>query len=202
MFGSLKDNDEIAIDCEIACDCVKRANVVLGLRREIFARTHTATHELASAQRLKVTIVTSTRALVAVLTPRLPIRDKRRHRNCFHTRPLQAYSKSNHLWGQGSVDTIKFGYTLNYIDLHAQRQGFRAKKEPFPRSEFTLALNLDIVDTGRSPNAVRDHAGTTQVDFEVDRPPPADSPPGDLLITMIKETVILYKKEFWTMKKS
>ena len=39
-------------------------------------------------------------------------------------------------------------------------------------------------------------AGTTQVDFEVDRPPPADSPPGDLLITMVKETVILYKKEF------
>ena len=32
-----------------------------------------------------------------------------------------------------------------------------------------------------------DHAGTTQVDFEVDCPPPADSPPGDLLITMVKE---------------
>ena len=47
--------------------------------------------------------------------------------------------------------------------------------------ELTVALNLDA---GRSPNAVRVHAGTTQVDFEVDRPPPADSPPGDLLITM------------------
>ena len=45
-------------------------------------------------------------------------------------------------------------------------------------------------------NAVRVHAGTTQVDFEVDRPPPADSPPGDLLITMVKETVILYEKDF------
>ena len=33
-----------------------------------------------------------------------------------------------------------------------------------------------------------------QVDFEVDRPPPANSPPGDLLITIVKETVILYKK--------
>ena len=74
--------------------------------------------------------------------------------------------------------------------------------EPFPRSEFTLALNLDILDAGRSPNAVRVQAGTTQVDFEVDRPPPAYSPPGDLLITMVKETVILYKKEFGKMKKS
>ena len=33
-----------------------------------------------------------------------------------------------------------------------------------------LALNLDILDAGRSSNAVRDHAGTEQVDFEVDRP--------------------------------
>ena len=35
---------------------------------------------------------------------------------------------------------------------------------------------------------VRVHAGTTQVDFEVDHQPPADSPPGDHLITMVKET--------------
>ena len=40
------------------------------------------------------------------------------------------------------------------------------------------------------------HAGTAEVDFEVDLPPPADSPPGDRLITMVKETVILYKKRF------
>ena len=34
-------------DCEIACDCVKRANVVfhVGLCEEIFARKHTATHK-------------------------------------------------------------------------------------------------------------------------------------------------------------
>ena len=55
-------------------------------------------------------------------------------------------------------------------------------------------LYLDILDADRSPNAVRFHVETTQVDFEVDRPPPANSPPGDLLITMVKETVILYKK--------
>ena len=63
-------------------------------------------------------------------------------------------------------------------------------------------LYLDILDADRSPNAVRVRAGTTQVDFEVDCPPRADSPPGHLLITMVKETVILYKKEFRKMKKS
>ena len=57
-------------------------------------------------------------------------------------------------------------------------------------------LYLDIMDADRSPNAVTVHTGTTQVDFEVDRPPPADSPPGDFLITVVKETVISYKKEF------
>ena len=41
-------------DCEIACDCVKRTNVVLhvGLCKEIFARKHTATHKPTSAQPL------------------------------------------------------------------------------------------------------------------------------------------------------
>ena len=52
-------------------------------------------------------------------------------------------------------------------------------------------LYLDMLDADRSPNAVRVHAGTTQVDFEVDRPPPADSPTGDLLITWLK------KQEFY-----
>ena len=47
---------------------------------------------------------------------------------------------------------------------------------------------------------VRVHGGTTQVDFEVDRPPPADSPPEDLLTTMVKETVLIYKN-FEKMKK-
>ena len=55
-------------------------------------------------------------------------------------------------------------------------------------------LYLDMLDADRSPNAVSAHAGTLQVDFEVDRPPPANSPPGYLLITMVKEAVILYRK--------
>ena len=42
-------------------------------------------------------------------------------------------------------------------------------------------LYLDVLDADRSPYAIRVNAGTIQVDFEVDHPPPADSPPGDLL---------------------
>ena len=63
-------------------------------------------------------------------------------------------------------------------------------------------LYLDILDAYRSPNAVSVHAGSSQVDFEVDRPPPAACPPGDLLITMVKETVILYKKRVSKNEKS
>ena len=46
--------------CEIACDCVKRANVVLnvGLCKEIFTRKHTATHRPTSALSLIVTTMT------------------------------------------------------------------------------------------------------------------------------------------------
>ena len=53
------ENDKNAIDYEIARDCVKRANMVLSLRNFFFARTHTAIHNPASDQRLKLTMVTS-----------------------------------------------------------------------------------------------------------------------------------------------
>ena len=56
-----------------------------------------------------------------------------------------------------------------------------------------------MLDADRSPNAVSVHAGTSQVDFEVDRPPPA--PPGHLLITMVKEAVYCTKNEFRKVKK-
>ena len=36
-------------------------------------------------------------------------------------------------------------------------------------------LYLDMLDADRSPNAVSGHAGTSQVDFKVDCPPPARS---------------------------
>ena len=64
-------------------------------------------------------------------------------------------------------------------------------------------LYLDILDADRSPNAVSAvHAGTSQVDFEVDCPSPAACPPGDLSITMVKETVILKKRISKNEKKS
>ena len=37
--------------------------------------------------------------------------------------------------------------TLSVMDLNS------TQKEPFPRSEFMLALNLDILNSGRSPYA-------------------------------------------------
>ena len=89
-------------------------------------------------------------------------------------------------------------YTEHWCTCSASR--ISTQKEPFPRSEFTLALNVDILDARRSPNAVRVHAGTTQVDFKVDRPPPADSPPGDLLITMVKETAKKKVSKKWKKK--
>ena len=47
-------------DCDIACDCVKRATMVLhvGLCKEIFTRKHTATHKPTSAQPHIVTTMT------------------------------------------------------------------------------------------------------------------------------------------------
>ena len=65
-------------------------------------------------------------------------------------------------------------------------------------------LYLDMLDADRSPNAVSVRAETSQVYFEVDcqQHAYAACPPGDLLITMVKEPVILYKKEFRKMKKS
>ena len=47
-------------DCEIACDCVKRANVVLhvGLCEEIFARKYTATHKPTPAHSAHNTTMT------------------------------------------------------------------------------------------------------------------------------------------------
>ena len=55
--------------CEIACDCVKRANVVLhvGLCKEIFARKHTATHKPTSAQPTHSAMMTHTHTHIHLL---------------------------------------------------------------------------------------------------------------------------------------
>ena len=54
------ESDENAIVYEIACDVVKRANVVVGLRKEIFAKTHTDTHKPTSAHDQHLTETTLT----------------------------------------------------------------------------------------------------------------------------------------------
>ena len=82
-------------------------------------------------------------------------------------------------------------YMLSALDIDPKRA----------ISEVKVHAGAKFGHTGRSPNAVRVHAQTTQGDFEVDRPPPADSPGRDPLITMVKETVILYKKSFEKKKK-
>ena len=57
------------------------------------------------------------------------------------------------------------------------------------------SLYLDMLDADRSPNAVSAvHAGTSQVEFEVDVDCPPPAPPGHLLITMVKEAVFCTKK--------
>ena len=82
-------------------------------------------------------------------------------------------------------------------------------------------LSITNFDPKRTLSEVRAHAGAKiwtywmLVDREMQgpelhrwiskltaRPPPAESPPGDLLITMVKETVILYEKEFRKMGES
>ena len=113
-----------------------------------------------------------------------------RHDHCKHFQKSKRLLRSEVSW----CDQTRVHFQLHQSTCSASR--ISTQKEPFPSSEFMVALNLDILDAGRLPNAVWVHAGTTPVVFEVDRPPPADSPPGDLWITMVKETVILYKKSF------
>ena len=104
-------------------------------------------------------------------------------------------------------------------------------KESFPGSEFKPGLYLDMLDADRSPNAVsaRNHfRGQSSsrasiwtcwmlIDRQMQSAPfmpelhswiskltarHLQGPPGDLLITKVKETVILYKKRVSKMKKS
>ena len=86
-------------DCEVACDCVKRANVVLhvGLCKEIFARKHTATHKPTSAQPHRVTTMTHIHTYTHKSANRgaapQASSDRQKHRNRFQTRPAQAFPK-------------------------------------------------------------------------------------------------------------
>ena len=64
-------------------------------------------------------------------------------------------------------------------------------------------LHLDMLDADRSPNM--QSAFLPELHRWISKLTARHlhaCPPGDLLITMVKETVILYKKEFRKMKKS
>ena len=110
--------------------------------------------------------------------------------------------------GQRSVDAIFTCVDLNDIVLVSRSNNMLSVTDFVPKGIISgvrvqAGLHLDMLDADRSPNmqsaflpelhrwiskltARRLHA----------------CPPGDLLITMVKETVILYKKEFRKMKKS
>ena len=67
----------------------------------------------------------------------------------------------------------------------------------FQKSEHLLGSEVSWCDhpLAQTPKAaiseVRVHAGTTQVDFEVDHQPTADYPPGDLLQILHKVLEII-----------
>ena len=111
--------------------------------------------------------------------------------------------KVNISWGQRSIDAI------TCVDLHllvSSSINMLSVTDFDPKGIISgvrvqAGVYLDMLDADRSPNAVSVDAGTSQVDFEVDHPPPAL--PGHLLITMVKEAVFCTKKmSFEKWKKS
>ena len=106
--------------------------------------------------------------------------DRRRHRNCFPTRKSASISeKVNISWGHRSVDVL-----FTCVDLHVLLVMSRSinmlsvtdfvRKWIISGVRVQAGLHLDMLDADRSPKyAVSVHAGTSQVDFEVDCPPPA-----------------------------
>ena len=175
-------------DCEIACDCVKRANVVLheGLCEEIFARKHTATHKPTSAQPLSaphsdqrdIHTCTSNKIASRCEAPRPPMTDVGTE-TAFRLDQRKQFRKKNIPWGQRSVDAI-----FTCVDLHVlvsrsinmlSEKDLSQKESMISGVRVQAGLYLDMLDADRSPNAVSVHAGTSQVDFEVDCPLPARS---------------------------
>ena len=87
---------------------------------------------------------------------------KRKHRNCFQTRPLQAAWAYPKKYTSLGSEVSWYDQTRAYFQLHrstCSASPISTQKEPFPRSEFPLALNLDILDAARSPNAGWNYTG-------------------------------------------
>ena len=79
--------------------------------------------------------------------------DKWRHGNSFQTRSLQEFPRSKYLLRSevSLCDQTCVDSELHWFTCFASR--ISTQKEPFARSEFTAALNLDMLDAGRSSNA-------------------------------------------------
>ena len=133
--------------------------------------------------------------------------DRRRHRNCFPTRKSASISeKVNISWGHRSVDAL-----FTCVDLHVQVSrsiNMLSVTDFVPTGIISgvrvqAGLHLDMLDGDRSPNMQSAFLPELHrwISKLIARHLHA-CPPGDLLITMVKETVILYKKEFRKMKKS
>ena len=114
------------------------------------------------------------------------------------------FQKSKISWGQRSVDAI-----FTFVDLHVLVSWSinmlsvtdLSQKESFPGSEFkpasiwTCWMLIDRqMQSAFMPELHRWISKLTARHLQ--------GPPRDLLITMVKETVILYQKEFRKMKKS
>ena len=132
--------------------------------------------------------------------------DRRRHRNCFPTRKSASISeKVNISWGHRSVDAL-----FTSVDLHVLSRSINmlsvtdfVRKWIISGVRVQAGLHLDMLDADRSPNMQSAFLPELHrwISKLIARHLHA-CPPGDLLITMVKETVILYKKEFRKMKKS
>ena len=151
--------------------------------------------------------------------------DRRRHRNCFPTRKSVSISeKVNISWGQRSVDALFTCADLHctsswlyqeYIRTYAllivlvsRSINMLSVTDFVPKGIISgvrvqAGLHLDMLDADRSPNMQSAFLPELHrwISKLIARHLHA-CPPGDLLITMVKEMVIFYKKEFRKMKKS
>ena len=134
------------------------------------------THNIGSASALL------TRALIAVQPRRPPMTDVGTE-TAFRLDQRKHFQKSKRLlrsevsWcDQTSIDlhprqstctSLRSIYMLSVTDFDP--------KGTISEVRVHAGLYLDILDADRSPNAVRFYVGTTQVDLEVDCPPPARS---------------------------
>ena len=142
--------------------------------------------------------------------PRPPMTDVdklRRHRNCFPTRKRASISeKVNISWGHRSVDAL-----FTCVDLHvlvSRSINMLSVTDFDPKGIISgvrvqAGLHLDMLDADRSPNTLSAFLPELHrwISKLIARHLHACQP-GDLLITMVNEMVIFYKKEFRKMKKS